>query len=291
MKKLLLICFLFQIHVYGQVPNPKWIIIEELQNETILIDTSNIKLFDNQISLLSLNIYKEPVLNELIKKEVKNIKSQILINLNNRSYSVIGSLYYDENLRIIGEKNSSGTSLNSELFALPIDSNAVMVKILTKCLEILKINSIVQKDQKNNDNLLVSKRLPPVINNKEIINVSERKNEDNNLLFPVEPTKKRIEEQKPITKVTAQTNLEYDISKESNPKGTIFTDGNKYCFQVSSWKNKSKAESEVIRLKRNGHNAFIAEVNLPGRGLWYRVRIGYFNSIVETENYLSNFTK
>lgn len=53
------------------MPNPKWIIIEELQNETILIDTSNIKLFDNQISLLSLNIYKEPVLNELIKKEVK----------------------------------------------------------------------------------------------------------------------------------------------------------------------------------------------------------------------------
>jgi cell division septation protein DedD len=77
----------------------------------------------------------------------------------------------------------------------------------------------------------------------------------------------------------------YNSQKESNPKSTIFTDGTKYSFQVSSWKNKSKAESEVQKLKSRHHNAFIAEGLVKGVTR-YRVRIGYFRSLEETEAYM-----
>jgi len=93
----------------------------------------------------------------------------------------------------------------------------------------------------------------------------------------------------PVQKTTTYGNqkLEYDTKSERIIKGTIFSDGQKFCYQVSSWKIKSRAENEVARLKRNGENAFIVEANVPSKGgLWYRVRIGYFNSLEETENYI-----
>ena len=77
----------------------------------------------------------------------------------------------------------------------------------------------------------------------------------------------------------------YDFSRETNPSGVIFTDGRLYCFQVSSWKIKSQADRETARLKSAGHNAFIQEANVPGKGKWYRVRIGYFNSLQDASDY------
>ena len=77
----------------------------------------------------------------------------------------------------------------------------------------------------------------------------------------------------------------YDTSGETNPKSRIFTDGKKYSFQVSSWRIKSKAQNEIKRLKAKGHNAFMTEGSVHGR-TWFRVRIGYFNSLEETEAYM-----
>ncbi|MFN3695653.1 MAG: SPOR domain-containing protein, partial [Ignavibacterium sp.] len=72
----------------------------------------------------------------------------------------------------------------------------------------------------------------------------------------------------------------FDI--ERNVGGMIFTDGYKYCVQASSWRNKTKAESEVQRLKSLGYNAFIVEANLPELdGVWYRVRVGFFDTLDE----------
>ena len=78
---------------------------------------------------------------------------------------------------------------------------------------------------------------------------------------------------------------EYDFAKEKNVSGVIFSDGSLFCFQVSSWKMKSQADKEVSRLQSAGHNAFIQEAQLPGKGKWYRVRIGYFSSLEETSAY------
>lgn len=79
---------------------------------------------------------------------------------------------------------------------------------------------------------------------------------------------------------------EYNSSIERNVGNMIFTDGNLYCYQISSWRSRTKAEREVNRLNAAGENAFILEVsNISGlEGTWYRVRVGYFNSLQEARN-------
>ncbi len=75
----------------------------------------------------------------------------------------------------------------------------------------------------------------------------------------------------------------YNSAVERNVGNMIFTDGRLYCYQLSSWRSYDTAVREVDRLQAQGENAFILEVsNLQGLvGTWYRVRIGYFNSLQE----------
>jgi len=75
---------------------------------------------------------------------------------------------------------------------------------------------------------------------------------------------------------------EYNVRNEQHVGNMIFTDGNLYCVQISSFRMRSRAETELQRLRAMGENAFIIEVNLPQLdGIWYRVRIGYFRTLNE----------
>jgi len=74
----------------------------------------------------------------------------------------------------------------------------------------------------------------------------------------------------------------YNNAAERNVGKMIFTDGYLYCIQISSWRARGKAESEAKRLQSEGYNAFIAIAELPELdGIWYRVRVGYYNSLDE----------
>jgi OOP family OmpA-OmpF porin len=94
-----------------------------------------------------------------------------------------------------------------------------------------------------------------------------------------------VAEQHKYTPTTV--NAEYDASIERNVGNMIFTDGRLYCFQVSSWRDYDKAVREVDRLQAQGENAFIFEVNNQYglEGTWYRVRVGYFNTLQEARNH------
>ncbi|MBK9099364.1 MAG: OmpA family protein [bacterium] len=75
---------------------------------------------------------------------------------------------------------------------------------------------------------------------------------------------------------------DYNPAIEKHVGNMIFTDGNTYCFQVSSFRYRSQAEKEALQLRNKGENAFVVEANLPELdGTWYRVRVGYFNSLSE----------
>ncbi|WP_337871979.1 OmpA family protein [Ignavibacterium sp.] len=87
-------------------------------------------------------------------------------------------------------------------------------------------------------------------------------------------------------------NYQYRFDVERNVGSMIFTDGYKYCVQVSSWRNKEKANSEVKKLNEQGYNAFTIEANLPELdGVWYRVRVGYFDSLDEARKVKSQISK
>ena len=81
-----------------------------------------------------------------------------------------------------------------------------------------------------------------------------------------------------------QTTSSYNADIERHIGNMIFTDGQFFCFQVSSFRYRSEAEKHAQRLRDSGEDAFVVEANLPELdGIWYRVRVGYFNSLSEAK--------
>jgi outer membrane protein OmpA-like peptidoglycan-associated protein len=76
----------------------------------------------------------------------------------------------------------------------------------------------------------------------------------------------------------------YNAAAERNVGSMIFFDGRVYCFQVSSWREKFKAEREAEKLRTLGFNSFVLEARIPELdGIWYRVRVGFFDSLSEAK--------
>ena len=69
-------------------------------------------------------------------------------------------------------------------------------------------------------------------------------------------------------------------------RSNIYRDDNTYTVQVSSWKFQTTAEKEVSKFKLEGFDAFVAKALIPGKGLWYRVRVRNFKTIKEAEDFL-----
>ena len=58
-----------------------------------------------------------------------------------------------------------------------------------------------------------------------------------------------------------------------------------YTIQVASFKSQEDADRFVEDLRRRDHRAFRQAANVPGRGLWHRVRIGPFTNKYQAELY------
>ncbi len=57
--------------------------------------------------------------------------------------------------------------------------------------------------------------------------------------------------------------------------------------QTSSWKSQTIALAQVKKYRDAGYTAFAEKSTIPGMGLYYRVRVGYFNSLNEAENFVN----
>lgn len=300
MIKNLLILLIIASTVCAQAPNKNWEKVIELDDQYVFVDTSNIKQIEKQISAIGLSIYKTPVANNPSKKETFAVKTNIVFDTESKKYTIIGTLYYDKLWKIIGESSTPGRSINTALFGMLIDSSKVVSSIYNRSVAYLAKYSELQKEIKQksntNDKKPISKNVQPLKDKNDTVatpkptrdNLTE-KFIDKKLSeeFKPQPDIKPAQN-KPIVNNPEKTKVtgEYDINSDKNVRGTIFTDGNKYCFQVSSWKEKSQAELELKRLISAGHNAFIVEAYLPQKGgNWYRVRIGYFNSAQDADQY------
>lgn len=82
--------------------------------------------------------------------------------------------------------------------------------------------------------------------------------------------------------------VSYNADNETQITKNIWSDGDIFVIQLSSWRSKQKAESLVQKLKSKGNNAFVFEKYIPQKKRkYYRVRIGYFNSLSEAKSYLN----
>ena len=66
---------------------------------------------------------------------------------------------------------------------------------------------------------------------------------------------------------------------------------NKFTIQVASLKDSKIADKLVGRLKKGGYSAYRSIGKIPGKGIWYRVRVGSFNSRSEAGPTLNRLKK
>lgn len=308
MRSIVIILVLVPTFLFSQSSNQKWIKIFEDSTQSILVDTSSLKQFENQISLLSITNYKIPITLRNIDN-ISQIKTQILCNINTKKFTMVGTLFYDNKFKILGETSRPGLSTSTTQFAENIESNKTVTEIFNWATGYLGITTGQEKINPsqpvtNMDQKPPVRTLPDTING---MGKSEIK-----ILTPISVEKKDLEKTKvPVitesnnkteTKISVKEELKNPSTKRNtsvgavsqsssqpdvNVKDMIFFNGKEYSLQISAWRSKRKAESEVQKLKGRGHNAFLVQAVLPNRGgTWYRVRVGFFTSIEEAESYM-----
>jgi cell division septation protein DedD len=62
-----------------------------------------------------------------------------------------------------------------------------------------------------------------------------------------------------------------------------------YQLQVSSFRTAGEANHFADQLRARGHHAYVIQAEVPGRGTWFRVRIGPFTSQIQASNYRATF--
>jgi hypothetical protein len=293
-KSLAILILFFSSQSLSQDANRNWFIIQDSNDKVVYIDTSNIELTDNQLFVRNIIMYRQPVFMHTLQQNVKKSKSHLLFNTEQKTYSVIGAIFYNVSGEIIGESDDVGVTSGSSNFSLKIQDDSVYDIIMKKSLEYLNTNRItvepseylvkksdeiktmveVDEDIKTSD---LKHDVVPEIKANEIEQLKETKPK---IPIPpkVETKRNEVVEVKPQIK---ESKPRYNSANEKAVKNLIYFDGNLYCFQVSSWKRESVAKQEVSRLSEKGYDAFYVEAEIPGRGTWYRVRVGYFSSIEE----------
>lgn len=322
----------------------QWLIIQDLEDKIVYLDVSSIQLLNKNLTLRSMIKYRKPVELNPFNRQVSSVKSNLLFNTADETYSTIGILYYDDKGRIIGE-TSGANIIGNDIVASDIKSNETIKIIYAKAVEYLNTGSItaerseflprrnvqpqeidtsyVKKDQtieiksdfetlinqkpsenrdkkeetpenivvtETNDTLkfIVGKQLKSVLaDDVEKVRAkrdSIKKEQEKITELPVLMINENTSEKSPAEKKKPST--VYDRSSDRNYRGNIWTDGNLFTIQVSSWRNKEKAENEVARLKSAGHDAYLMDIFISSKNQnWYRVRVGYFNSFDEAQKY------
>lgn len=289
--KILLLLFLFYAECYCQLYVSKWLIVKEDADKIIYLDTTQIKLSGDILTLWGLTNYREPVYMTSVKQKIARIRTHFFFNVPSKTYSVIGSIYYDENGTAAGETLGSG----DEEAKLAVQKGSIAEALFVKGIELTKGEKIKINYQEE--------KTPPQ-KSKETADPQQESTgkeyekgdriydpQSGDYLIVPKPVKNeekketvKVKEKEPVKQQTKSSDY-YDYAAERIIKGAIFSDGNQYAIQISSWKTKSKADSESFKLKRAGHKAFVVKADVPGKGTWYRVRIGFFDSLSQAEAY------
>lgn len=88
-----------------------------------------------------------------------------------------------------------------------------------------------------------------------------------------------IDEKKPPAEPAREEPIAEAPVREEVPKG-------KFTIQVGSYQSSQEATQTMNQWKKKGYQAFLATGNVPGKGVWYRVRIGGFATRDEASKYL-----
>ena len=60
----------------------------------------------------------------------------------------------------------------------------------------------------------------------------------------------------------------------------------KFTIQLGSYRTLKEAQEFANGFKIKGYNPMIKQTDVTGRGAWYRVNLGVFNSLSQAKNYI-----
>ena len=78
------------------------------------------------------------------------------------------------------------------------------------------------------------------------------------------------------------------IGQAAAPSVPVGREGG-YQLQISSFRSSADATKFADQLRARGHKAYVREAHVPGRGTWYRVRVGPFASQQAAAQYRGRF--
>jgi cell division septation protein DedD len=147
--------------------------------------------------------------------------------------------------------------------------------------EVSDFPRVASIDEGNNQTKLAQKNEVVIPTQKPAVNKPQK-----NEVLPANKTNIKV-----VPPVQNNSNVIVSSSgTETRISNSLYFDGKNYFAQISSWRNRIKADQEIIQLRDSGTNAYIQEVNLPEKGgIWYRVRVGPFKTQREAEVFLTNF--
>ncbi len=64
-----------------------------------------------------------------------------------------------------------------------------------------------------------------------------------------------------------------------------------FTVQVKATQSQSEADKFAAKLRLQGYHSSVAEADVVGKGKWYRVRVGHFDTRAEAEHYLTDFER
>jgi DedD protein len=173
--------------------------------------------------------------------------------------------------------------VREELERFKIDSNSANNKTEMNFYEELKVTK--EEDSLNIDTSEQKKELLPENKEEDGLNIdaSEQKKEP----LP----ENTVSEPKKIG--PSEEALSVKAHQENKPKTITKTDitNKNLTIQVASFKDPDVADKMVEELKKKGFPAYRSIGKVPGKGLWYRVRIGHFSSKSEAGSMLKMLKK
>ncbi len=173
---------------------------------------------------------------------------------------------------ILGVIVGRGTSpVRFDIDQLQKDFAELKAEVLNKEKTIIKNRSDElrkKKDFEFHRKLTAPDELPESSAEKKAIVAKKKK--------PIAETKKKIVEIKPPKPVQ---------------KKEVVGVSERYALQVASLKEVEHADMLVKKLKNKGYSAYYIAVSLPGKGVWYRVRVGPLKSKAKALAVLKNIKK
>ncbi|MDX9723937.1 MAG: SPOR domain-containing protein [Myxococcota bacterium] len=77
-------------------------------------------------------------------------------------------------------------------------------------------------------------------------------------------------------------------AEDSEKKQPAKSEGSSFAVQVSAFQEQAVADGLARSLKRKGYQAQVSADEVPGKGVWYRVRVGTYSSREEAEKAKKN---